>query len=276
MNLSQLCDLINLPCKEKVLSISNELGNVTYFFDELKDSSNWNDSLDEMKKKLGDDSDGMKVLTVMLICALESYKEYEKMGISKEIFKDTMKFCTRFINEHYKVYGVYAFTWAWWFPRQLSLREFRIDALEYEMIYENGEKLINIHIPEDADLSTDSVIKSYKKARTFFDKYFKEYSTAPMVCFSWLLSPVLEDMLPEYSNIMNFRKMFNIVKTDEKSNDGIRWIYRREDIPAKDLPESTSLQKKMKAHLLSGNFTGNGYGILSDEYIKELINIQNI
>lgn len=43
------------------------------------------------------------------------------MGIGDDIFTATMRFCTRFMEEHKKIYGDYAFEWAWWFPRQLAL-----------------------------------------------------------------------------------------------------------------------------------------------------------
>ena len=105
--------------------------------------------------------------------------------------------------------------------------------------------------------------KSYEDAREFFETYIPEYAKADMVCCSWLLSPVLEKMLPSDSNIRNFRKSFDIVEVYNNSNEGIRWIYGREDLPIEELPEDTSLQKKMKKHLLDGNCTGSGYGILN-------------
>lgn len=46
---------------------------------------------------LGDDPDGLKILTCMLHCAEMSYDMYKNKGISDKIFADTMKCFTRFI-----------------------------------------------------------------------------------------------------------------------------------------------------------------------------------
>lgn len=42
----------------------------------------------------------------------------------------------------------------------------------------------------------------------------------------------------------------------------MEWVFKRRDIPLEDLPEETSLQKNMKAHLLSGGWVGEGMGCL--------------
>ena len=267
MKLKELCNMISLPDEmtEKVIlaADNSDSDKIKHFYDELKNKSEWKNALANMKKYIGEDNDGSKILSVMLLCALRTHNEYCRFGISEKIFSDTIKFCTRFVKEHYDVYGVYSFTWAWWFPRQLSMREFRIGSFEYEMISDKGNRLINIHIPADADMSIKCMKKSYEDAREFFETYIPEYAKADMVCCSWLLSPVLEKMLPSDSNIRNFRKSFDIVEVYNNSNEGIRWIYGREDLPIEELPEDTSLQKKMKKHLLDGNCTGSGYGILN-------------
>lgn len=269
MNLDELCKCIALPnpMREKVLASSDRFNEteIKVFFEKLDNPLNWKENMDEMKVSLGEDADGSKILTIMLLCTIETYKEYKKRGISEAIFSDTMRFCTRFINEHYEVYGTYAFKWDWWFPRQISLREFRIGELEYEMRYDDGKSVINIHIPADADMCLKNIRKSYKDARIFFQRFFPEYGQADMVCNSWLLSPVLAQMLPQNSNIFNFQKEFNIISIDEKSNDGIKWVYKREDIPFKELPENTLLQKEIKKHLLAGKFIGCAYGKLHEE-----------
>lgn len=67
--------------------------------------SEWDVGVKELQEILGDDPHGMKILWELLnIIGNYSYKEYVKRNISEDIFVATMKFCTRFLNEHYKTY----------------------------------------------------------------------------------------------------------------------------------------------------------------------------
>ncbi|KAA9008658.1 hypothetical protein F4V43_00570 [Paenibacillus spiritus] len=269
MDLQEVCNCICLPdsMTGKVLAWAGR-------FDEtaaaplsraLYDPAAWEEGVKDIARILGEDPDGSKMLSFMLLRAAEAYKEYEQRGIGKEIYTDTMKFCTRFVEEHYKVYGTYAFTWGWWFPRQISLREFRIGALEYEMTEQEGKKVIHIHIPADADLGRESLRQSYADARAFFANYYPEYGMSDIVCDSWLLSPVLAKLLPENSKIAGFQRAFDLLRVDPANDSSIRWVYGRTDIPPDQLPELTSLQKKMKVLLAEGGSVGAAYGRLQPD-----------
>lgn len=269
MNLQEVCDCIGLPdqMKRKVLAFASGFDEKTTepFTDALYDPLTWEKAVKNITEVLGEDPDGSKMLAFMLLRAIEAHKEYGRRGIAETVFTDTMKFCTRFVEEHYKVHGTYAFVWGWWFPRQLSLHEFRIGALEYEMIEKEDKKLIHIHIPADADMGRESLRKSYEDARIFFAQYYPEYGQSDMVCDSWLLSPVLTKLLQESSNIIRFQKAFDLIRVDETNDSAIRWVYGRTDFPIRELPEQTSLQIKIKATLLEGGSIGAAYGILQED-----------
>lgn len=122
----------------------------------------WDEGIKQLQELLGEDSDGMKILWELLnIICKYSYEEYIKRNIPEDIFVSTMKFCTRFLHEYYQTFQTYKFVWAWWFPRQISLNEYRIGALEYEFV-DAENKEIAIHIPSDADLRKESVARSLK------------------------------------------------------------------------------------------------------------------
>ena len=67
-----------------------------------------------------------------------------------------------------------------------------------------------------------------------------------------LLSPVLEELLPDSSRILAFQHRFRILSVNRENTGAIAWIFPGQHEPSEQLPEDTSLQKKMKAFLLSG------------------------
>lgn len=272
MDIQNLCNIIDLPpeiIKQVLYYYENlDFTKISPFYTELNSRQSWESGYNNIKNNLGEDSDGFKILTCMLSHVLNTHVLYEEKGIPDDIFIATMKFFTRFINEHMVSLGTYRFTWAWWVPRQLSFNEFRIGELEYETIDNNEGKSISIHIPSDADMSTANLRKSYLDARKFFLNYYPEYKDANMYCDSWLLSPALEKLLPEGSNILKFQKAFMIDRVDYETNHFMYWVYKRDDIPWGDLPENTSLQRKMKEYILSGGKVGSASGkLIHDPFV---------
>jgi hypothetical protein len=68
--------------------------------------------------------------------------------------------------------------------------------------------------------------------------------------------------LPDNSNILRFQKAFILDKVDYDTNYYMNWVYKREDLPLELLPENTSLQRKMKEHILKGGKVGSASGKL--------------
>lgn len=209
--------------------------------------------------QVGEDPDGIKILWEELNIAAQAFDEYHKKDIPVDIFVDTMKFCTRFLEEHRRVHGCYRFEWGWWFPRQLSLREFRLGALEYEFC---DNKYVSLHIPSDADLSEQSVRRSLNLFRDFCRKYYPAWEDADIQCESWMLSPALKDVLNSTSHILAFQRLFHVQDTDYESMAVLDWVFPGFNQISDQLPEHTSLQRNMKQYLLNGSKIGWSKGIL--------------
>ena len=67
-------------------------------------------------------------------------------------------------------------------------------------------------------------------------------------------------MLRKDSNIINFQNRFEIFDEGETGTDFIEWLYNTKTSDYNTLPEDTSLQIKMKQHLLAGGVIRNAYG----------------
>lgn len=271
------CDKINMPneMKNKILN-SFDIINISFIETFYKDFYNYStakgayNKLKEYTKTL--DNNGICELTILLGIAIGSYKYYLEMGISEEIYIDTMKSFSRFVLECYKWNGFWCFDRGFWIWRHISLVLFRIEELEFEICIcdESLSKILNIsvneeivfvHIPNDAICTVDNLHLSYDKAKIFFKKYFKK--DFKIFCSSWLLGKELDILLSKNSRILNFRKDYDIIDNYVESEDYLQWVFDRFDGNIKDFVPKTYLQEKIKSYVLEGGKMTVGFGILN-------------
>lgn len=214
---------------------------------------------------IGEDPDGMQLLWGVLEIARETWEGYVQRGISMQIFADTMKFVPRFLSSHCQQHGHYAFTQGWWFWRELAMEEYRIESLEYELVEENGQRCISIHIPSDADLSPAAIDASFAAFRAFLAQQYPDWTEAPWLCDSWMMSPALKELLPQGSNILAFQTRFTVESVNEDSLGVLNWVFPPHKTVSKALPERTSLQRRMKAWLLAGKKVGWAKAVLTEK-----------
>lgn len=221
----------------------------------LYDPKTWDAAVKELQGIFAEDEDGMKMLTCMLHCCLYTRELYEERGIPEDIFLATMSFLIRFLERQKEIAGEYVFVWAWWFPRQLALREFRIGELEYEMTEEGGVPCLSVHIPAGVSLTKEKLGATHRAWKAFAAKFFPAYENAEVYCDSWMLSPALRELLPANSNILYFQSCFEILHSDD--NDAVLdWVFPGEKPPYEQLSERTSLQRAMKRYLVNGGRVG--------------------
>lgn len=266
LQVEELCRLIRLPdeVREAVLGFdrSFDFGSVRGQLDGLLAESSRDASFRELRECLGEDPQGYKMLACQLFCMSELYQRYLDSGIGKDIFLETCGCYRRFVEEHLVSYGSYGFDRGWWTVRHTSFTIFRVGALEYEI--EKGER-VYIHIPSDAELTAESCRKSLGQAKTFMKRYFPGMEEKPWECFSWLLSPALKELLGASSNILRFRELFDLREWRKEDRGFFLFVFKRQDIPLEELPEETSLQRRMKRYLLEGGKVGAGIGVLKTE-----------
>ncbi|WP_033125795.1 acyltransferase domain-containing protein [Eubacterium sp. ER2] len=268
--LTELCHSISLPPEitDAVLSIQSSkeftdlLPQARPLLEELLTPATWDSALVRLKALIGEDPLGIKILTLMLICCGETWRSYQSLGISGDIYIETLKCFTRFINEHQESYGVFGFDRDFWTMRQLAARLFRLGTLEFELTEDGEGKAVHVHIPSDADLSPEARHRSYDMARDFIARFSPAYKGAPFLCTSWLLSPALRECLPKGSRIRSFQDEYEVTDVFSEPDSFLTWVYKRPDIPLPDLPEGTSLQRNLKKYLLAGGKVGEGKGRL--------------
>lgn len=264
MDILQLCSHINLQpeIKERVAAFASafDFGIVAKQLTDFLVYEKMKEARIELQRILGKDEGHIKILACMLQASADAYDIYREKGICDEIYFATMECYTRFIDETYKMDGRYYFDRYWWTSRQAGCHLFRIGALEYERKPLAGDMVIEIHIPSDADFSPAAVSRSLEMAKAFFAEHYPELSDCAYCCCSWLLDQSLKNMLRADSNILNFQGRFEIIDEGEADTEFIEWLFHTRITDYGRLPEYTSLQKNMKAYLLSGGVVRNAYG----------------
>lgn len=267
MELRELYDMIGLQPeiirKLKAVYKETDLTKIDAYLTQMMNISTAPKSYQYLKTHLTDDRDNIKMLYCQLECARRVYDKYQAHKIPDIFFIETMKCFSRFIKECGKKNGRLFFDRGWWTYRQISMNLFRIGTLEYQFREHQGERVIGIHIPSDADLSTKAVDHSLEQADIFFHTYYGSYEYRKYTCDSWLMSPALKTLLSEEANILSFQQRFHILWEDRQDKEYIEWLFQ---VPADTvydhLPETTNLQRKVKNLLLDGGTIGSAYGMM--------------
>lgn len=210
---------------------------------------------------------------LLVICLTDIMADYyEKEGICPDIFKASAADIKYKLNECKKIKGTVGTFVAPWYGGFFNLTRFAIGRLQFECVklprdYKKGDifipkdtEVINVHIPGSGKpLSEGECTDSFRNAAEFFKN---RYGTGPVfVCHSWLLFPEHEKMLPEGSNILKFKRRFDIVASGYDGGEDLWRIFDTEERDAKKLCAKTSLQRAYLDFLNSGGEAGWGRGI---------------
>lgn len=202
--------------------------------------------------------------------AQELLPVYAEKNISETVFYETFADLARWETAHYEKSDTHGISECEWLTNHLTCGIFHLGTIQFQPneipdeIKENQSlknmPCFNLHIPKGADLSPDAIDNSIKKALDFF-----KCNNAVMLCGSWLLSPALHNFLDENSKILAYNNRFTIYSFDESEDfQAEERIFDKIDGDYANYPETTSLQKKAKQWLLSGNKIpfANGYFVV--------------
>ena len=216
--------------------------------------------------------DGGEEMARQLLTAVKNNWNGPWNPLPREVFIDTMKCFTRFVQEYFQSYGAYGFDRGFWTTRQINARLFRLGELEYELLQEGDNRSVALHIPSDCRLESALLNESIDRAKEFLAAYFPEWQDAPMTCESWLLSPALKELLPPDSRILRFQRAFDLIPgADDEREAVLQWVYhlappQQRGISLNDLPEDTSLQRNMKRFLLCGGIVTAASGPMARRF----------
>jgi len=144
---------------------------------------------------------------------------------------------------------------------RLQLNRVNIRAAHVADAFREGDPALGIHIPESGPLTPEACDDSFARAQPFFARHFPETPTRLAICTSWLLDPQLADHLAPDSNIVQFGRRFTLVGDGSDGDaDVLRFVFHRIAPRIDDLPQRTTLERAIVAHLRAGKHWRNRTG----------------
>ncbi len=218
------------------------------------------------------DNHARNVIWALYFCE-EVSKRYKERCIPDEILLDTLSDIRNRIIKNTEELGYLAMkSLNSWFFLHLSFKLFKVGRLQYQLRgsaagaehlgLPEGEPVLAVHIPKGEPLTEESVLNSYDLANEFFKEYFPEYEYKFFTCSSWLLDKTLNNFLPPDSNIIKFQNLYEHarqIELDAAFSFCFPYGVTRENI--KDFTPKTSLQAKIREHVLSGGKLYYTFGI---------------
>jgi hypothetical protein len=125
---------------------------------------------------------------------------------------------------------------------------------KWEKIFWTGDLFLDMHIPGGGGMALDLCVDSFQKAFAFFDKFFSFKLAKLIVCQSWVFSPLLSEILPLNSNLIQLQRIVRLYPVSKNDRDGFFFIFgiKGETAEFSQLPRNTSLQNSILNYVSSG------------------------
>lgn len=138
---------------------------------------------------------------------------------------------------------------------------------DWQCVAYPDDKCLIIHIPQGADISRETTLNACRSAFGILRERFPEYDARMVFCASWLLNPTLKQIQGEQSRITQFMECFTKYPNRDPAGKAVLGFVfgKRYENPA-DLPEDTSLQRKLKKLYMDGGCLHSYSGAI---YVEE-------
>jgi hypothetical protein len=140
----------------------------------------------------------------------------------------------------------------------------KLKKSELQIIAKQGDWMAVIHIPRGADLSEESMTRGFRDAMAKTLKHYKDLDPKVVHTSTWLLSPKLAELQGKSSGIARFSNRFIKYPIRSGGKELFPFAFPGASENYEELPEGTSLQRKLKALYISGGFIHAHAGFVPD------------
>jgi len=128
---------------------------------------------------------------------------------------------------------------------------------QWKLLLKGGDPIIRLHIPAKVRFDAAAIDESLAEMCQYLEKYFPEITTRIFCCSSWMMDPQLEGIMGSASNVVKFQQRFRVMPSAFPGSDIFYFVFSRpRGFPETldDLPQNTSLQRKLVDHYKNGNY----------------------
>jgi len=124
---------------------------------------------------------------------------------------------------------------------------------DWQPILEQGDPVLNLHIPASGPLLPDACFDSFVQALAFFPRHFPDHPFRAFACASWLLDPQLQTTLKPTANLVGFQRLLRLQPVPGgNGQQTLARIFGTSDIDPATAPRDTSLRRAVLDHLAAG------------------------
>lgn len=217
----------------------------------------------------------------MFLGALPSIRAYHReRSIPDEISWRTLTDLGRHMTTYRWKHGVGGLNAPFWHTLHSSGQIYQLGRLQFDrgrvgkrtgealaaagLPYRTGDPTLGVHIPAwSGPFDPASCDDAFRQAKAFYAQYFPETDYRIAVCHSWLMDPSLAEYLPASSNIVQFQRRFRLAyQPEDDGGSTLEFVFGHSDRPLDALPQTSTLERAVVAHLRSGRTWRGGMGWL--------------
>ena len=125
-----------------------------------------------------------------------------------------------------------------------------------------GEPVLSVHLPKGSDLSARHLDSAFCRVLEKLRLHYPEVTVRAFHCWSWLLDPVLEEILGPDSKITRFASRFIRFPVKSDGMDVFTFVFPPNITDLNALPENTRLERGLKKQYLSGGYVYDFGGVI--------------
>lgn len=259
-------DLITINNVPQKVSAFEDARSRYFTDDSAKRENRW--GFPSLREMFGEDMPPFSV-DLLLLSGWERHRDKMKLyNFPEEQVKINITHLHRLFSHYTHGKTILPPVQAKWGSLYINGQFMQIGRLQYQ--FENLDKssdisLVKLHIPADGRLEKAAVDDSLRRAVPMIKKIYG-VDKLKISCTSWLLSRQLDCCIDKDSNLGYFRSLFDVTDLTSCVSDVMGYVYGNHSgkiPPFETLPETTTLQRRIKDYLIAGGDILAGSGVIS-------------